>query len=101
MQICPLTIIASWCFPSKERNSLRHTSKPPLWTFSNHAYMASFGFVLRVYRTETNTEGLAGKLCKKKRVSLIYLQKFYAYILPSLELLTNTNISTFFNISDS
>lgn len=58
--------------------------------------MASFGFVLRAYRTETNTEGLVGKLCKKKK-GLVYNlpPKCYAYILRSLELPTNANISTF------
>ena len=60
-----LTTTASWCFPSKGKNSLKHTSNPPELTFSNHKYIASFGFVLRVYLTETNTRGLEAKLCKK------------------------------------
>ena len=60
-----LTTAASWCFPSKGKNSLKHTSNPPELTFSNHKYIASFGFVLRVYLTETNTRGLEAKLCKK------------------------------------
>ena len=60
-----LTTTASWCFPSKGKNSLKHTSYPPELTFSNHKYIASFGFVLRVYLTETNTRGLEAKLCKK------------------------------------
>ena len=59
-----LTTTASWCFPSKGKNSLKHTSNPPELTFSNHKYIASFGFVLRVYLTETNTRGLEAKLCK-------------------------------------
>ena len=61
----PPTTTASWCFPSKGKNSLKHTSNPPELTFSNHKYIASFGFVLRVYLTETNTRGLEAKLCKK------------------------------------
>ena len=61
-----LTTTAPWCFPSKGKNSLKHTSNPPELTFSNHKYIASFGFVLRVYLTETNTRGLEAKLCKKK-----------------------------------
>ena len=60
-----LTTTASWCFPSKGKNSLKHTSNPPELTFSNHKYIASFGLVLRVYLTETNTRGLEAKLCKK------------------------------------
>ena len=60
-----LTTTASWCFPSKGKNSLKHTSNPPELTFSNHKYIASFGFVLRVYLTETNAWGLEEKLCKK------------------------------------
>ena len=60
-----LTTTASWCFPSKGKNSLKHTSNPPELTFSNQKYIASFGFVLRVYLTETNTRGLEAKLCKK------------------------------------
>ena len=60
-----LTTAASWCFPSKGKNSLKHTSNPPELTFSNHKYIASFGLVLRVYLTETNTRGLEAKLCKK------------------------------------
>ena len=60
-----LTTTASWCFPSKGKNSLKHTSNPPELTFSNHKYIASFGFVLRVYLTETNTRGLEAKPCKK------------------------------------
>ena len=60
-----LTTTASLCFPSKGKNSLKHTSNPPELTFSNHTYIASFGFVLRVYLTETNTRGLEAKLCKK------------------------------------
>ena len=47
------------------KNSLKHTSNPPELTFSNHKYIASFGFVLRVYLTEINTWGLEEKLCKK------------------------------------
>ena len=61
-----LTTAASWCFPSKGKNSLKHTSNPPELTFSNHKYIASFGLVLRVYLTKTNTRGLEAKLCKKK-----------------------------------
>ena len=64
-QFSSLTTTASWCFPSKGKNSLKHTSNPPELTFSNHKYIASFGFVLRVYLTETNTRGLEAKLCKK------------------------------------
>ena len=60
-----LTTTASWCFPSKGKNSLKHTSNPPELTFSNHKYIASFGFVLRVYLTETNTRGLEAEPCKK------------------------------------
>ena len=60
-----LTTTASWCFPSKGKNSLKHTSNPPELTFSNHKYIASFGFVPRVYLTETNTRCLEEKLCKK------------------------------------
>ena len=60
-----LTTAASWCFPSKGKNSLKHTSNPLELTFSNHKYIASFGLVLRVYLTETNTRGLEAKLCKK------------------------------------
>ena len=65
MHFSSLTTTASWCFPSKGKNSLKHTSNPPELTFSNHKYIASFGFVLRVYLTETNTRGLEAKLCKK------------------------------------
>ena len=64
-QFSSLTTTASWCFPSKGKNSLKHTSSPPELTFSNHKYIASFGFVLRVYLTEANTRGLEAKLCKK------------------------------------
>ena len=68
-----LTTTASWCFPSKGKNSLKHTSNPPELTFSNHKYIASFGFVLRVYLTETNTRGLEAKLCKK---NVTYMKKY-------------------------
>ena len=60
-----LTTTASWCFPSKGKNSLKHTSNPPELTFSNHKYIASVGFVLRVYLTEAYTRGLEAKICKK------------------------------------
>lgn len=32
----PRTTIVSLCFPSKGKNSLMQTSKPPEFTFSNH-----------------------------------------------------------------
>ena len=58
-----LTTIVSWCFPSKGKNSRMHTSKLLEFTFSSQTYMASSGFVSRVYLADTNTEGLPGKLC--------------------------------------
>lgn len=56
------TTIVSWCFPSNGKNSRMHTSKLPEFTFSNQTYMASLGFVSRVYLAETNTAGLPPKL---------------------------------------
>lgn len=58
-----LTTTVSWCFPSNSKNSLTQTSKPRLVKFSNQAYMASLGFVVRVYLAVTNTEGCLSKLC--------------------------------------
>ena len=56
--------MVSWCFPSKDRNSRMHTSKLLEFTFSNQTYIASFGFVSRVYLADTNTDGPPRKLCK-------------------------------------
>ena len=50
-----LTTFVSWCFPSNGRNSRMHTSKLLEFTFSNQTYMASSGFVSRVYLADTNT----------------------------------------------
>ena len=57
-----LTTIVSRCFPSNGKNSRMHTSKSPEFTFSNQTYMASSGFVSRVYLAVTNTDGLPPKL---------------------------------------
>ena len=68
-----LTTVVSWSFPSKGRNSRMHTSKLLEFTFSNQTYIASFGFVSRVYLADTNTDGLPGKFCNVVKYMNLFL----------------------------
>ena len=50
-----------------------HTSRLLEFTFSNQTYIASFGFVSRVYLADANTDGLPGKLCNVVKYMNLYL----------------------------
>ena len=40
-----------------------HLEPSGVYISSNQTYIASFGFVPRVYLADTNTDGLPGKFC--------------------------------------
>ena len=50
-----------------------HTSKLLEFTFSNQTYIASSGFVSRVYLADTNTNGLPGKFCNVVKYMNLYM----------------------------
>ena len=50
-----------------------HTSKLLEFTFSNQTYIASSGFVSRVYLADTNTDGLPGKFCNVVKYMNLYM----------------------------
>ena len=56
-----------------------HTSKLLEFTFSNQTYIASSGFVSRVYLADTKRKGLLGKLCNVIIALLYNLRTDFAW----------------------